>query len=489
MSVLVAGAGLAGLTAAYDLTAMGADVTVIEARERVGGRVWTIRDGFADRQHAEAGGDMIDEAQHGNPRSSPASSGCKLARILRGGFGYVRPAGRRTGRPRIVDRSAAARLGSPREARSAASPAAIELAERRWDSPITADLARRSVAQWLDDERADPELRATAAGLRGFFLADPEELSLLALVDQFAEQRTAGRRRDVPHHRRQRPAARRRWRRSSATGSSSAPSSSRCRCAGKSVHATLKRGRTSAPLTSDYLVLALPASVLRRVPITPALPAHQHAGDRHAQVRPGDEDAAAVLAALLAGAGAAARVRLAAAVRRDLGRQRGTGRDEPGILTLLAGGSASDADAGDGRQGTASRGSRTACRGSGRHRPSSRASRQVVWESDPLARGGYAFFDPSFDPALREWLARPAGRLFFAGEHTSIRWQGYMNGAVESGRRAAAEIAATARLGSASVRGGLRRFWPMPVTWSTVQCDQHELARQRPDGGACTCAS
>ena len=70
------------------------------------------------------------------------------------------------------------------------------------------------------------------------------------------------------------------------------------------------------------------------------------------------------------------------------------------------------------------------------------SSRQVVWEQDPWARGGYAFFDPSFDPALRVWLARPFGRIFFAGEHTSVRWQGYMNGAVESGRRAAAEIAA-----------------------------------------------
>ena len=70
------------------------------------------------------------------------------------------------------------------------------------------------------------------------------------------------------------------------------------------------------------------------------------------------------------------------------------------------------------------------------------ASRQIVWEQEPLSRGGYAYFDPSFDPSLRAWLARPCGRLFFAGEHTSIKWQGYMNGAVESGRRAAAEIAA-----------------------------------------------
>ena len=73
------------------------------------------------------------------------------------------------------------------------------------------------------------------------------------------------------------------------------------------------------------------------------------------------------------------------------------------------------------------------------------ASRQIVWEQDQFARGGYAFFDPSFDPELRAWLARPCGRLFFAGEHTSLKWQGYMNGAIESGRRAAVEIRAVMR--------------------------------------------
>ena len=70
------------------------------------------------------------------------------------------------------------------------------------------------------------------------------------------------------------------------------------------------------------------------------------------------------------------------------------------------------------------------------------ASRTVAWDHDPWSRGGYAYFDPGFDPLWREWLARPAGRLVFAGEHTSIRYQGYMNGAIESGLRAAAEIAA-----------------------------------------------
>lgn len=42
-SVLVIGAGLAGLSAARDLSAEGHQVTVIEARDRIGGRVWTSR--------------------------------------------------------------------------------------------------------------------------------------------------------------------------------------------------------------------------------------------------------------------------------------------------------------------------------------------------------------------------------------------------------------------------------------------------------------
>jgi monoamine oxidase len=72
-------------------------------------------------------------------------------------------------------------------------------------------------------------------------------------------------------------------------------------------------------------------------------------------------------------------------------------------------------------------------------------ARAITWEDDGWARGGYAYFDPDFDPRWRDVLAQPAGRVVFAGEHTSVRWQGYMNGAVESGYRAAAEIRALAR--------------------------------------------
>lgn len=44
-SVVVLGGGIAGLVAAYELKRAGYRVTVLEARDRIGGRVWTVRGG------------------------------------------------------------------------------------------------------------------------------------------------------------------------------------------------------------------------------------------------------------------------------------------------------------------------------------------------------------------------------------------------------------------------------------------------------------
>jgi monoamine oxidase len=442
VSVLIAGAGLSGLAAARDLSAWGADITVIDARQRVGGRVWTIHDGFAASQHAEAGGDMIDHDHH-EIRTLAGELGLTLARILRGGFSYVRAPG-----PRIVPQGAA-RAWNRLSDTLADLGRGYRLAEKRWDSPITADLARRSVSDWLDDVKADEELRMTAAGLRGFFLADPEELSLLALVDQFATD-------DAPAP----------WQSFRVSGGNdriatalAKPLGDRLKLdtelvavsyRGGGVRASIRHGKHVAQVRADYLLFAMPASLLRRIPISPALPAPQH--DAIARLKYGR-----VTRTLL---------QFPQRFWRAPGRARAFGsalpfgavwdgneeqRGKPGILSLMAGGSASDATraivARDGIKGLASTLDWLAPPGSKTGAPREViASKQIAWDTDPWARGGYAFFDPGFDPSLREWLARPCGPLFFAGEHTSLQWQGYMNGAVESGRRAAAEIAASHRL-------------------------------------------
>ena len=439
VSVLVAGAGLAGLSAAHDLARLGADVTVVDARDRVGGRVLTAREGFAESQHAEAGADMIDEAQH-EIRALVGELGLTLIPILKGGFGYVRPA--LGGKVGIVARSAA--RGWARMAEALADLTHLyQLAERRWDTPIASDMAGQSVAQWLDAIRADVDLRAKATGLRGFFLADPDELSLIALVDQFAGDFSA------------KPGGMFRIK----GGNDRLPEQLACGLGdrvllgtelvavsqrGKKVRATVKSGRQTSQLQTDYLILAMPATLLRRIPMTPALPPRQHEG----------------VSRLKYGRGTRTLLQFPRRFWRAPGRPRAFGsplpfgavwdgneeqRGRSGILSLLAGGSASDATASivakDGVEGLT-----RSLDWLGAGTDPVTAWRQFRWETDVWSRGGYAAFDPSFDPTLRGWLAQPFGRLFFAGEHTSIRWHGYMNGAVESGRRAAAEVAASHRL-------------------------------------------
>ncbi|MFD2354188.1 FAD-dependent oxidoreductase [Nonomuraea ferruginea] len=76
--VLVIGAGMAGLVAAYELMRQGHEPVVLEAQQRVGGRVLTLRD-FAPRPVRGSGGRCAYHACTISRSPTANGSGCPCA--------------------------------------------------------------------------------------------------------------------------------------------------------------------------------------------------------------------------------------------------------------------------------------------------------------------------------------------------------------------------------------------------------------------------
>lgn len=441
VDVVVVGAGLAGLAAALTLAEQGRDVLVLEADDRVGGRVRTVRAPFADGLYAEAGGEFVDGGhltlqvllRRFGLTVLPIPPGERL--FLFGGTVY-------RGETLADLGGEAARDEARLERETARLAARVPDPGRPW--ACDPELDERSVGAWLDELQLGPIARAFQQVWRTVdYGAAPEHLSLL----QYARDEQLWQR--APDPAQSLPAGRVRGGIEQLPAAMAAELGERVRL-GAAVRAVAQRAggvevayeRAGAParLAARFAVLAVPPAALRRIRLDPPLdPARARALDE-------------------LGRGRVVKVMLQ--VRRRFWAERGlTGRaftdglvqatyettaGQPGeraVLTVYVADRAADALA------TLPDDERLAVCLATLEQLYPGCSREVeqavtaAWDAATPAGGAYSHFRPGQLTRFGSSLAAPLGRVHLAGEHTDP-WQATMNGALASGIRAAEEILA-----------------------------------------------
>jgi monoamine oxidase len=399
--VCVVGAGFAGLAAAADLAAGGLEPLVVEARDRVGGRVHSRR--LANGAVVELGAEFVED-DHQTLAATARELGLALAptgmaygdRDPRGGLG--------TDRATVL--AEVARLGDLLADRPTPEMPGRSVAEVLAGLPLDPG-AREAIAARLQVSAAQPvaELSAAALGHAGSSFSTRESLRV-AGGNQGIALALAARLGGAVHL--GTPVRAVAW---SQSG--------------------VRVATDGAELAADACLLAVPASVMGRIRFDPPLPAwkaealarvaYGHAAKLFVPLRRVPPPSAVLsvpdhywtwtasgaggivqpvvsafagsapaLAALEVAAGPAPWRRKLAALRPDLDLDDGE---------LLS-----------------------------------------TWDDDPWVQAAYSTRTPAFRPGDPDLLARPVGPLHFAGEHTAGPWSGLMEGALRSGRRAAAEL-------------------------------------------------
>lgn len=398
--VIVVGGGFAGLAAATELVLAGREVVVVEARERVGGRVWSQNLDAPDGTRAviERGGEFI---LSGYTKLRALAEKHRLPLAGTGMSYYVREPRGIAG----VDSVALGRAGGivARAARTAPARSVVDVITAARISAALAEAvrARVEISCALEAERLRPDVLEHVASfepLPSHRIAGGNQRLADALADALGRDRVK---------------------------------------LGTPVRALHRQGRRirviveDGELEADRVVLALPLPVLRELAIDPPLPDWKR--DALARVEIGQ--AAKLHIPLAADPTTSAVMSVpdrfwcwtATAADGCVAPVLGSFAGSPSALRRLGVADGADtwiAKVRDLRQDLALV-------------PS--AAVLTTWDDDPWARGAYrADGLADIDEAH---LEASVDGLHFAGEYAARSWSGLMEGALRSGCRAAAEIA------------------------------------------------
>jgi monoamine oxidase len=440
VDVVVVGAGVAGLVAARRVAAAGRSVFVVEARDRVGGRVETVE----SQGHAvDLGGTWIGAA-HRRARSLADELGLRLTRTYAEGRPVALDGRSRGGRVRrapgqVYRRAVYRRLDQIARHVPLDAP---------WSSPGAEALDSRTLAEWLRESTPPRSAaqRAISGTLSNLLAADPADVSLLHALFYVHSNRGLGQLLGTEGGAQQDMVA--------GGAQSIADRIAQTLDGALALGVPVRRVEHAdgVRVECDGLhvearaaVVSLPPLLAADIAWSPALPA---ARDELAQRMPhGDviklvavyEDAFWRAGGL---SGEAWGHDLPFDFTHDVSDERGA----PGVIaTFYVGERARRVrDLGPGARRAASLAGLERCFGPRAAHPLAILERD--WTVEPWSRGAYGgYMTPGGWTGPGSALRAPVGPIAWAGSETAVAFAGYIEGAIESGERAADE--ALARLG------------------------------------------
>jgi monoamine oxidase len=429
--VVVVGAGFSGLAAAYELSKAGYDVTVVEARNRVGGRVISFSD-LVPGKHVEGGGELIGS---NHPAWVGYAKQFKLSFLDATEEDLEAPivlGGKRL----TSDESDALWEEMEKAFNTIVSDAANVDADEPWRSANAQALDKRTLASWINGLSASPLCKA---GLHTMMAADngmvtewQSYLGNLAMVKGGGLEKYWS---ESEVYRCQGGNQQLATRFLAAIGAPKVLTRTIVRTIAvtdTNVRVTLGNGKV---LEGDHVVLSAPPPTWNRIAFDPALPPglapQMGTNVKYLMALSGPFWRRAELGPEMLTDGPVS------ATWHGTDGQKGAGE----ALVAFSGATAADAC----REWTATeRNARYLAEIQKVYkgiRPSFLRSRFMDWPSDPWVKASYSFPAPGQVTAQGPTFRQGLGRLHFAGEYCSYAFMGYMEGALNSGAAAARRIA------------------------------------------------